>query len=207
MEIHEYLLENLTNWVEYLDSDPPIDSNENFCRLRSNRPNWTSYMCGVYWKFSVELTGESFVEEPTDAVERKIKSATDKAVANSTHFQGVFSDAGNPQVVKVDTREPVDTLAEMVEACAICTLKFDGWSTDRREIAEIPKAKNYLKEFIDKFPQLYSVLNDESKFVVMVAWCGGKAIRKDFTSGHVDWAIDQNKRSRFLEMVSEPLSV
>lgn len=86
MQLSEELLSDLTEWVEYLDSDPPIDDNERYIALKQNKPSWSSNMCGVYWKFFYELTGEPFSNSPSDDVEKIVGFATTEAINNSNYF-------------------------------------------------------------------------------------------------------------------------
>ncbi|MCQ9041486.1 hypothetical protein WOC09_07800 [Vibrio parahaemolyticus] len=67
-------------WLDYMDSEPPIDNNEDFCELRKNRPNWTFDMCTIYWKFAVELTGHPFNEAPNANIQKIIQYATLSAI-------------------------------------------------------------------------------------------------------------------------------
>lgn len=67
-------------WLDYMDSEPPIDNNEDFCELRKCRPNWTFDMCAIYWKFAVELTGLPFKETPDADIQKIVQYATLSAV-------------------------------------------------------------------------------------------------------------------------------
>ncbi|WP_299022201.1 glyoxalase superfamily protein [uncultured Photobacterium sp.] len=75
------LMRELVDWLFYLDSEPPIDNNDDFRNLRINRTNWTFDMCAIYWKFAVELTGEPLDEEPSQIVEDIIRYTTKCAVS------------------------------------------------------------------------------------------------------------------------------
>jgi hypothetical protein len=83
MELSEELLRDLIEWVEYLDSDPPIDDNERYIALKQNKPSWSSDMCGVYWKYFYELTGEPFNSLPNHDIENIVRFATTEAINNS----------------------------------------------------------------------------------------------------------------------------
>lgn len=203
MELQSDLLERVTQWIEYLDSDPPIDNNEDFCRLKSNRPNWSWSMCGVYWKFAVELTGEAFSEEPSTVVERAIKEATLQAIANSSYLQDIANDSVSCKVVKADTREPISTLAERILAQKHCSILFDGWKDDSREIAEIPKARKYLKSLLEEYPEIYHKFDVESQFVVMASWCEAKPVQRSMQDRTVDWAFDDAKQLSFFALVNQ----
>lgn len=63
-------------WLDYLDSDPPIDNNESFILLRNNRPNWVYDMCAIYWKFAYELTGQEMSPDPSKEIELLVRIAT-----------------------------------------------------------------------------------------------------------------------------------
>lgn len=67
-------------WLDYMDGEPPIDNNEDFCELRKNRPNWTFDMCATYWKFAVELTDLPFNEAPNTNIQKIIQYATLSAI-------------------------------------------------------------------------------------------------------------------------------
>ncbi|MGF1832602.1 hypothetical protein [Photobacterium sanguinicancri] len=63
-------------WLDYMDSDPAIDNNDDFRALRKNRPNWTFDMCTIYWKFAVDLTGSPLNETPSEDVQKIVQYAT-----------------------------------------------------------------------------------------------------------------------------------
>ncbi|EHV5555607.1 hypothetical protein K0W35_002249 [Vibrio parahaemolyticus] len=67
-------------WLDYMDSEPPIDNNDDFRELRKNRSNWTFDMCAIYWKFAVELTGHPFNEAPNANIQKIIQYATLSAI-------------------------------------------------------------------------------------------------------------------------------
>ncbi|WP_299496443.1 hypothetical protein [uncultured Shewanella sp.] len=86
MNISDYLLNELIDWVEYLDGEPSIENNDDFCNLRNNRPDWTFDMCAVYWKFAYQLTEESFSETPCPHIKKTVKYATELAFKKSPYF-------------------------------------------------------------------------------------------------------------------------
>ncbi|MDZ4263932.1 MAG: hypothetical protein U1B30_16590 [Pseudomonadota bacterium] len=86
MQLSEELLSDLTEWVEYLDSDPPIDDNERYSALKQNSPSWSSDMRGVYWKYFYELTGEPFSNSPSHDVEKTVRFAVTEAINNSSYL-------------------------------------------------------------------------------------------------------------------------
>lgn len=67
-------------WLDYMDSEPPIDNNDNFSQLRKNRPHWTFDMCTLYWKYSKEITGREFSESPSPEIQKMVQYATLAAV-------------------------------------------------------------------------------------------------------------------------------
>ena len=67
-------------WLDYMDSEPPIDNNDDFRELRKNRSNWTFDMCAIYWKFAVELTGHPFNKAPNANIQKIIQYATLSAI-------------------------------------------------------------------------------------------------------------------------------
>ncbi|PWI33531.1 hypothetical protein DI392_08665 [Vibrio albus] len=80
VDIKASLMMAMVLWLDYLDSDPPIDNNEDFNALRKNRPSWTFDMCAMYWKFSKDLTGKTMSETPDTNIELIVRYATYSAL-------------------------------------------------------------------------------------------------------------------------------
>lgn len=81
------LMKELVDWFFYLDSDPAIESNEDFFALREHRPNWSFDMCAVYWKFAVKLTNRPFTDQPSSEIESIVRHVTRCAY---TKFQSEY---------------------------------------------------------------------------------------------------------------------
>ena len=91
--ITKQLMRELVDWLFYLDSEPPIENNDDFRNLQNNRPSWSFDMCAIYWKFAVELTGDLLDEEPSQSVEEIIRYTTTCAVSRfNSEYDRMYMD-------------------------------------------------------------------------------------------------------------------